>query len=250
MAIKSGNGLLLKGGSEAAKTCALLHKLVVDCLESVGVPREAVSLVHTRNDITQLLKCEKYIDLVIPRGSNQLVRHIKANTNIPVLGHADGVCHAFIDEKSEGFFGALFYKFFVPFFFQIGDEKMVLDIVLDAKLGYPAACNALETLLVHKSWLVDSRIDRLLRLLRSKGWSQMMESVLTLVQEFNLSVDQLQLKMGSWIRPMLPNFVTAMKATIHCMWNTESKICCDESFSFSLNQSLLVQLCVLKLWIV
>ena len=102
MCISSGNGLLLKGGSEAANTNRILHKLVQDALEK-HVPRETISLLNTREEINDLLELDsKYIDLIIPRGSNQLVRNIqKKSKSIPVLGHAEGVCHVFVDKDAD-----------------------------------------------------------------------------------------------------------------------------------------------------
>jgi len=127
LAVKSGNGLLLKGGSESSHSCRLLHRLALDAM-GVG---PVVGLVESRADVASLLELDDVIDLVIPRGSNSLVRHIQSNTRIPVLGHADGVCHVYVDEAA--------------------DPTKALDIVLDAKTDYPAACNAMETLLVHHS---------------------------------------------------------------------------------------------------
>ncbi len=102
MAISSGNGLLLKGGSEAANTNKILHKLAQDALEQY-VPRETIALLNTREEINDLLQLDaKYIDLIIPRGSNQLVRSIQKNSkSVPVLGHAEGICHVFIDKDAD-----------------------------------------------------------------------------------------------------------------------------------------------------
>lgn len=102
MSISSGNGLLLKGGSEASNTNKVLHKLVQDALAQY-VPRETISLINTREEINDLLDLDsKFIDLIIPRGSNQLVRTIQQNSkSIPVLGHAEGVCHVFIDKDAD-----------------------------------------------------------------------------------------------------------------------------------------------------
>jgi delta-1-pyrroline-5-carboxylate synthetase len=131
LALRSGNGLLLKGGKEARRSNQMIHRVLVEAMEPI-VPAEAIGLVETREDIAVLLELDDVIDLVIPRGSNALVRHIQENTRIPVLGHADGVCHVYLDED--------------------GDPETARRIVLDSKLDYPAACNAMETLLVHVSW--------------------------------------------------------------------------------------------------
>ena len=139
LAIRSGNGLLLKGGKEASRSNAALHRVVVDAVaRAAGEARPPVSaeglvsLVTSRAGVSDLLKLDDVIDLVIPRGGNALVTHVQASTRIPVLGHADGVCHIFVD---EGF-----------------PVERALPVVLDSKLDYPAACNAVETLLVHSSF--------------------------------------------------------------------------------------------------
>lgn len=132
LCISSGNGLLLKGGSEAYHTNKVLHELVQDSL-ALYVPRETISMVNSREDIDDLLKLDShYIDLIIPRGSNDLVRNIQEKSkSIPVLGHAEGVCHVYVDEDS--------------------DPEMIMKIIRDSKCDYPSACNALETLLIHKN---------------------------------------------------------------------------------------------------
>lgn len=155
LSISSGNGLLLKGGSEAYHTNQILHKLAQDSLEKY-VPRETISLLNTREEINELLQLDsKYIDLIIPRGSNQLVKNIQANSkSIPVLGHAEGVCHVFVDKDA--------------------DVEMAKRIVRDAKCDYPSACNAMETLLIHKDLLHTPFFDELVDTLEAekvKLWS-------------------------------------------------------------------------------
>ncbi|XP_072083519.1 delta-1-pyrroline-5-carboxylate synthase isoform X4 [Arachis hypogaea] len=148
LAIRSGNGLLLKGGKEAKRSNAILHKVITEAIpDTVG--GKLIGLVTTRAEIPELLKLDDVIDLVIPRGSNQLVSQIKSSTKIPVLGHADGICHVYIDKSAN--------------------LEMARRIVLDAKIDYPAGCNAMETLLVHKdladkNWLNDIIVD-----LRTEG---------------------------------------------------------------------------------
>eukprot|EP01116_Phalansterium_solitarium_P019390 TRINITY_DN538_c0_g1_i1.p1 TRINITY_DN538_c0_g1~~TRINITY_DN538_c0_g1_i1.p1 ORF type:complete len:734 (-),score=333.88 TRINITY_DN538_c0_g1_i1:1404-3605(-) len=152
LSFMSGNGLLVKGGKEAAYSNALLHRLITDTIFDASggrVPRELIHLVESRDDVHELLQLDEHIDLVIPRGSSQLVANIKANTKIPVLGHADGVCHVYID--------------------QAADMDKARRLVLDAKTDYPAACNAVETLLVHEALLDGQRIQRLLSALRKAG---------------------------------------------------------------------------------
>lgn len=152
LSIRSGNALLLKGGSEARRSNKALHSIIASVLESHGVPAAAVSLIESRDEISGLLKLDDVIDLVIPRGSNQLVSYIQRNTKIPVLGHADGVCHIYIDSCSgdDAFF------------------EMAERVVTDAKCDYPAACNAVETLLVHKDLVENGRAAALLARLREK----------------------------------------------------------------------------------
>ncbi|MDJ0658576.1 MAG: glutamate-5-semialdehyde dehydrogenase [Crocosphaera sp.] len=130
LAIKSGNGVILKGGKEALNSCQALVKIIRQALKNTKVDPDTVQLLTTREEIRNLLDLEKYIDLIIPRGSNEFVRFIQQNTNIPVLGHADGICHLYIDKQA--------------------DLETAISITVDAKTQYPAACNAIETLLIHQ----------------------------------------------------------------------------------------------------
>ena len=130
LAIRSGNGVMLKGGSEANFTnTAIVNALQQGLCES-ALDKNAICLLTSRKDSMSMLNLEKYINLIIPRGSNELVKFIQENTRIPVLGHADGICHLFIDNEAN--------------------LEMALSVALDSKIQYPAACNAIETLLVHK----------------------------------------------------------------------------------------------------
>ncbi|KAH9546290.1 hypothetical protein CY35_12G087500 [Sphagnum magellanicum] len=148
LAIRSGNGILLKGGKEATRSNAILHKVITDALpKSVGPA--LIGLVTSREEIPDLLKLDDVIDLVIPRGSNKLVSDIKAATKIPVLGHADGVCHVFVDKAAD-----------------IGKAN---HIVVDSKTDYPAACNAMETLLVHEHLVGTGGLESLVFALESAG---------------------------------------------------------------------------------
>lgn len=132
LAIKSSNAVILKGGSEAENTNKIIYNLILSALNSVdGFPANMVNLIFTRDDVKELLNADEYINLIIPRGSNSLVKYIKSNTKIPVLGHADGICHIYIDE--------------------FADISKVLDICVDAKCQYPSACNSVETILINKS---------------------------------------------------------------------------------------------------
>ncbi len=130
LAIRSGNGVMLKGGSEANLTnTAIVNALQQGLFES-GLDKNAICLLTSRKDSMSMLNLENYINLIIPRGSNELVKFIQENTKIPVLGHADGICHLYIDNEVN--------------------LEMALSVALDSKIQYPAACNAIETLLVHK----------------------------------------------------------------------------------------------------
>ncbi|KAL1520072.1 hypothetical protein AB1Y20_023547 [Prymnesium parvum] len=152
LAIASGNGLLLKGGKEAQHTNAVLHKIITSALERVSagkVPAALIALVEGREEIKQLLKLHKEIDLCIPRGSNQMVQSIMNGTRIPTLGHADGICHVFIDRSAD-----------------LGKAE---KIAIDSKTDYPAACNALETLLLHEGLVASGAAERLLAALTNAG---------------------------------------------------------------------------------
>ncbi|UCG14074.1 MAG: glutamate-5-semialdehyde dehydrogenase [Deltaproteobacteria bacterium] len=131
LCLKSGNGVLLKGGSEAAHTNRALAAVIVAASESAGVPAGWLQLLETREDVNEMLKMDQSIDLLIPRGSNVFVKHIMDNSNIPVLGHADGICHVYVDTDA--------------------DLTMARNIVVDSKCQYVAVCNAAETLLVHEA---------------------------------------------------------------------------------------------------
>jgi glutamate-5-semialdehyde dehydrogenase len=131
LAVKSGNGVILKGGQEAVRSCEALVKAIRQGLEAAGIDSAVVQLLTTREETLELLKLDQYVDLVIPRGSNSFVRFVQQNTHIPVLGHADGICHLYVDK--------------------IADVRKAVAIAVDAKTQYPAACNAIETLLVHRA---------------------------------------------------------------------------------------------------
>jgi glutamate-5-semialdehyde dehydrogenase len=131
LCIKSGNAVILKGGSEAAATNRFLAGLVKKSLEENGLPAGAVQLIESRQDVKELLGLDSLIDLIIARGSGSLVSYIKDNTRIPVLGHAAGICRVFVDSDA--------------------DHEKAVNICIDAKTQYPAVCNAMETLLVHSA---------------------------------------------------------------------------------------------------
>ncbi|KAJ0183445.1 hypothetical protein K1T71_001421 [Dendrolimus kikuchii] len=149
LAMASANGLLLKGGKEAAYSNKALMELVKESLQTVGA-EDAISLVSTREEISDLLAMEKHIDLIIPRGSSDLVRNIqKQSQHIPVLGHAEGICHVYLDKDA--------------------DSAKALKIVKDAKCDYPAACNAMETLLIHEDHVSGSLFNDICNMLKSEG---------------------------------------------------------------------------------
>lgn len=132
LAIKSANAVIMKGGKEAENSNTAFIKVINEALDKVeGFPKNAINLIKTRDDVKEMLNLDEYIDLIIPRGSNDLVKYIQENTKIPVMGHTEGICHVYIDE--------------------FADIEKAVKIAVDSKIQYPAACNAVETLLVHKS---------------------------------------------------------------------------------------------------
>eukprot|EP00471_Norrisiella_sphaerica_P005443 CAMPEP_0184483242 /NCGR_PEP_ID=MMETSP0113_2-20130426/4890_1 /TAXON_ID=91329 /ORGANISM="Norrisiella sphaerica, Strain BC52" /LENGTH=799 /DNA_ID=CAMNT_0026863523 /DNA_START=219 /DNA_END=2618 /DNA_ORIENTATION=- len=150
LSIASGNALLLKGGKEAARSNHVLHQLVQEAIGCVCPGAvESCQLVSGRSEVSTLLEMQDVIDLCIPRGSNELVQHIQNNTKIPVMGHADGICHVYLDTDC--------------------DMEMALQIVRDSKTDYPAACNALETLLIHQDMVTDGRLESVLDMLDEAG---------------------------------------------------------------------------------
>lgn len=130
LCLKSGNAIAFKGGSEARRSNRVLFDILREAAVSAGVPGDAFVLLETREDISEILGLDKYIDLLIPRGSYSFVKYIQANTNIPVLGHSSGVCHVYVDSDA--------------------DMEKAFGLVLDSKIQYPAACNSVETLLVDR----------------------------------------------------------------------------------------------------
>ncbi|HEY4932035.1 MAG TPA: glutamate-5-semialdehyde dehydrogenase [Terriglobales bacterium] len=130
LGLKSANAVILKAGREVERTAHALVEIIRRALTRCGLPEDAVTLVAGRESIQQLLGMSDIVDMVIPRGSKQLVEFVQANTRIPVLGHAEGVCHIYVDAAA--------------------DPDMALAIIDDSKTDYPAACNAAETVLVHE----------------------------------------------------------------------------------------------------
>lgn len=186
LAIKSGNAVILKGGKESNNTNKIFFEIVQEALSNVeGFPVEAVNLVFSHQDINELLKLDEYIDLIIPRGSNKLVNFIKENTKIPVLGHASGICHIFVNKDAE--------------------LEMAKKIIYDAKTQYPSACNSVETVLVHKSF---EKTEELKEFLTSNGIKvienperfdiEYSDKILTLkpIESLNAAIDHIN-KFGS-----------------------------------------------------
>lgn len=131
LCIKSGNCAILKGGKETANTNKVLFNLIKEAAIEAGLPEGALLQAESHSEIDELLACDKYVDLLIPRGSNAFVSYIMNNTKIPVMGHADGICHIYVDKDA--------------------DFEKAVRIIVDAKTQYTAACNAVETLLVNRA---------------------------------------------------------------------------------------------------
>lgn len=149
LAIKSANAVILKGGKEAKNTNKKIYEIITKALAKVKkFPKNVIQQVYTREDVGKMLDCDKYINLVIPRGGNSLVKFIKENTKIPVLGHADGICHIFVDESA--------------------DLEMAEKIIIDAKTQYPSACNSVETLLIHGNFPYKEKLLAALQLAEIK----------------------------------------------------------------------------------
>jgi len=129
LALKSGNAVILKGGSEALHSNRILHETILEATPEL--PDGWAAQVEAREDVETLLGMDEEIDLLMPRGSSEFVEYIQSNTNVPVLGHTEGVCHVYVDSAA--------------------DLEMAREIAYDAKVQYPAVCNAVETLLVHES---------------------------------------------------------------------------------------------------
>lgn len=148
LCLKSSNAVLLKGGSEAKETNKVLFEIIKEASEEAGMPQGWVTLMETREEVSEILKMHKEIDLLIPRGSNEFVQYIMRNSDIPVMGHADGICHIYVDAKA--------------------DLHLATRVVTDAKAQYVSVCNALETLLVHEG-IATEWLPQLKASLESKG---------------------------------------------------------------------------------
>lgn len=131
LCLKSGNSVILKGGREAKRSNEAFFRIIKGASESAGIPRGWIQLIEARHEVRELLKLGEHIDLLVPRGSKDFVKYIQSNTRIPVLGHAEGLCHIYVDAEA--------------------DLDLAVKICYDAKVQYPAVCNAMETLLVHSA---------------------------------------------------------------------------------------------------
>ena len=139
LAIKSSNAVILKGGKESINTNKAIMNVIQEALaKTEGFPENVLTQVFTRDDVKNMLSMDKYIDLIIPRGGNSLAKFIKENTKIPVLGHADGICHIFVDASA--------------------DLEKSKRVIIDAKTQYPSACNSVETILIHKDFKYETEL--------------------------------------------------------------------------------------------
>ncbi len=210
LAIKSGNAAILKGGKESTESFHAISTVISNTLSHTRVPNSAIQLVKSRDVIDQLLAMDQYIDLVVPRGSNELVRYIKDHTKIPVLGHADGICAIYIHADA--------------------DKDMATKIILDSKCGYPAACNAVETLLVHDDALlsvfpavaeallekgVSLRCDEKSKLILSSFLSPTAAAILQTASDADYDTEFLDLVLAIKTIPAAPNSVDLAVAHIN-----------------------------------
>ena len=148
LCIRSGNCPVLKGGKETTFSNRILFGIIYEAVLEAGFPEGSMLMVEQHNEIDELLKCDGLVDLLIPRGSNAFVRYIMDNTKIPVMGHADGICHIYVDKDA--------------------DLEKAIPIIIDAKIQYTAACNAVETLLIHRD-IASEFVPRLAEALKENG---------------------------------------------------------------------------------
>jgi glutamate-5-semialdehyde dehydrogenase len=148
LAMKSGNALMIKAGVEATRTAQCAVDVMARAMAEAGIPAAALTLVKGRDAVRQMLRLDEWLDLVVPRGGAELVRYVMENSTIPVLGHADGVCHIFVDRNA--------------------DQEMALEIVLDSKVQAPSVCNAVETVLVDEA-IAGEFLPRLVCRLKAAG---------------------------------------------------------------------------------
>lgn len=167
LALKSGNAILLKGGQEVEQTNKLLFSCLQEALKLESLPESSATLLASRSDVAALLKADRYVDLIIPRGSNSLVSYIQSNTKIPVLGHAEGICHVFVHHSAN--------------------IEQAIKVALDAKCDYPEACNAMETLLLDKDLAAENQLAILTALHKAGVELRLDDVLMSLCQNFDLS---------------------------------------------------------------
>jgi len=150
LCIKSGNGVFLRGGSEAINSNKAIAEILIDAGSKAGLPEGAITMVDIvdREAVMTMLRLDNYIDLIIPRGGEELIRTVSANSTIPVIKHYKGICHTYVDEDA--------------------DVSMAQDICFNAKVQRPGTCNAMETMLVHKG-IADKVLPALIERLRKEG---------------------------------------------------------------------------------
>ncbi|KAH8685726.1 Aldehyde/histidinol dehydrogenase [Tricladium varicosporioides] len=224
LAIKSGNAAILKGGKESTESFVAISKVISAALESTSVPNTAIQLVTTRDVIPQLLDLDQYIDLVIPRGSNELVRYIKSSTKIPVLGHADGLCSIYLDHTA--------------------DLDMAIRVIIDSKTSYPAACNSVETLLVEELAL-ETLLPSIAEALLAKGVSLRCDpsskkslvsklsthssAILQDAEESDFNTEHLSLVLGIKVVPSITDAISHIN--LHGSHHTDAILTSSESLA-------------------
>lgn len=220
LAVKSGNAVLLKGGSEVETTNRALFACLEEALGRAGLPQGCASLLAGRAEVEAMLKADKFIDLIIPRGSNALVSYIQSNTRIPVLGHAEGICHVYVHHSA--------------------DLTKALTVVLDAKLDYPSACNSAEVLLLDRLLDDNSKITLLKALHEKQVQLHLTDSLLNLAKQAGLAEDRLKLaapgdfdhEWGSLVMSVCEVEGSGEAVTHinqHSSGHTESIVCEDET---------------------
>ncbi len=173
LCIKSGNCAVLKGGKETANTNKALFEVIHESICEVGLPKKSLLLAQQHSEIDELLLCDDCVDLLIPRGSNAFVRYIMDNTKIPVMGHADGICHIYVDKDA--------------------DFEKAIPIIVDAKTQYTAACNAVETLLINRS-IANEFLPRLSKALKAEGVKLLGTAEVSKIIELNSTIDESEFK--------------------------------------------------------
>ena len=173
LCIKSGNCAILKGGKETANTNKALFEVIYESICEEGLPNKSLLLAQQHSEIDELLLCDDCVDLLIPRGSNAFVRYIMDNTKIPVMGHADGICHIYVDKDA--------------------DFKKAIPIIIDAKTQYTAACNAVETLLINRS-IAEEFLPKLSMALKNEGVKLLGTAEAGRIIELNSTIDESEFK--------------------------------------------------------